>query len=361
MVSDDIKYMKVCLKLAVKGRGNVEPNPMVGCVIVKNGKVVGKGYHKMFGSHHAEVNAIKNALKKTDNLKGSILYVNLEPCSHFGKTPPCTDLIIKNNIKRVVVGMKDPNKQVNGKGIARLRKAGIKVNTGILKDECLNLNERFTVNESKRRPFVTLKIAQSIDGKIALNNFKSQWITDIYSRQLTHSIRSDNDCILIGKNSVIQDNPELTVRLVKFRKQPVRVVIDSDLKLENRYKLLKNKPPLTIIYYSSNKKVKDLENIKYVWLKSINGHIKIEDLLKSLYELGYNSLLVEGGANVFSQFVKENLFDEINLFIAPKIIGSGISTFRDYKINRLVDAKEVVLKEIKILDKDLLLIYKNTK
>ncbi|MFA7360823.1 MAG: bifunctional diaminohydroxyphosphoribosylaminopyrimidine deaminase/5-amino-6-(5-phosphoribosylamino)uracil reductase RibD [Candidatus Kapaibacterium sp.] len=353
--------MKECLKLAEKGRGNVEPNPMVGCVIVKEGKIVGRGYHKKFGSHHAEVNAVNNARKKTQDIKGSTLYVNLEPCSHFGKTPPCTELIIKNKIKRVVVGMKDPNQQVNGKGIAKLQKASIEVKTGILKDECLNLNERFSVNVTKRRPFVTLKIAQSIDGIIALNNYKSQWITDIYSRQLTHSIRSNNDCILIGKNSVIQDNPELTVRLVKTSKKPVRIVIDKDLKLSNKYKLLKNNPPLTIIYHSSNKKTLDLEYLKYMKLKSRKGQIKIADILNNLYFLGYNSLLVEGGAYVFSQFVNENLFDEIYLFIAPKIIGNGISSFRDYKINRLADAKEIVLKEIKILDKDLLLIYKNIK
>lgn len=353
--------MKECLKLAEKGRGNVEPNPMVGCVIVKNGEILGKGYHKKFGFHHAEVNAIKNALKKSENLNGSTLYVNLEPCSHYGKTPPCTDLIIKHKIRRVVVGIKDPNKQVNGKGIAKLRKAGIEVNTGILKEDCLKLNEKFVVNVTKERPFVTLKIAQSIDGKIALNNFKSQWITDIYSRQLTHFIRSENNCILIGKNTVIQDDPELTVRFVKFNKQPVRIVIDSNLTLDNRYKLFKNKPPLTIVYHSSKKQVKDLENLKFVRLKSYKGHIKLADILKSLYKLGYYSLLVEGGANVFSQFVEENLFDEIDFFVAPKIIGNGISTFRNYKIDKLADAKELVLKEIKILDKDLLLIYKNTK
>lgn len=353
--------MRECLKLAIKGRGKVEPNPMVGCVIVKNRQIIGKGYHKRFGFHHAEINAINNALKAGNDLRNSTLYVNLEPCSHFGKTPPCTDFIIKNKIKRVVIGMKDPNKQVNGKGITKLRKAGIEVWTGVLNEDCINLNERFIVNITEKRPYVTLKIAQSIDGKIALNNFKSQWITNIRSRELTHHIRSNYDCILIGKNSIVQDNPELTVRFVNSKKHPVRVIIDKDLQLTNKYKLLKNNYPLTIIYHSSNKNVSDLEYQKYIRLKSKFGRMEIADILKSLYKLGYHSLLVEGGANIYSQFADKDLFDEINLFIAPKILGKGISSFRDYQIKKLENAKEVTLKEIKILDKDLLLIYKNIK
>lgn len=353
--------MHKCLELAEKGRGNVEPNPMVGCIVVKNGVIIGQGYHKKFGSHHAEVNAINNALKREKDLRNSTLYVNLEPCSHVGKTPPCADMIIKNKIRRVVIGMKDPNQQVNGKGISKLKKAGIEVKTGILKEDCVNLNEQFIVNITKKRPFVTLKIAQSIDGKIALNNFSSKWITDIFSRKLVHAIRSNYDCILIGKNSVIQDNPMLTVRLVKSRKKQVRVILDTDLRLNNKYKLLKNHPPLTIIYHASNKIVTDLENLKYIRLKPNKGLLDIKDVLKSLYKLGYNSLLVEGGANIFSQFVENDLFDEIDLFLAPKIIGQGISTFKDYRINKLKDAKEVYLKEIKILNKDILLIYKNIK
>ena len=361
MKSDDMKYMQECLKLAIKGKGNVEPNPMVGCVIVKNGIIIGRGYHKRYGFNHAEVNAINNTLKKGNNIRNSTLYVNLEPCSHFGKTPPCTDLIIKNKIKRVVIGMKDPNKKVNGKGINKLRKAGIEVRIGVLKEKCSHLNEKYIVNVTEKRPYVTLKIAQSIDGKIALNNFKSQWITDIYSRKLAHFIRSKYDCILIGKNSVIQDDPELTVRLFDSKKHPVRVIIDRDLKLSNKYKLLKNYSPLTIIYHSSNKKVLDLEYLKYIRLKSNGGQLKIDEILKSLYKLGYNTLLVEGGANVYSQFAKNNLFDEIDLFIAPKIIGQGISSFKDYQIKKLENAKQIKLTEIKILDKDLLLIYKNYK
>ncbi|MCX6158224.1 MAG: bifunctional diaminohydroxyphosphoribosylaminopyrimidine deaminase/5-amino-6-(5-phosphoribosylamino)uracil reductase RibD [Ignavibacteriota bacterium] len=359
MKNIDEKYMNLCIDLALKGKGHVEPNPLVGCIIVKNNKVIGKGYHKIFGANHAEVNAVNDALKTTKKLKGSTLYVNLEPCSHFGKTPPCSDLIINHKFKRVVIGLKDPNPLVNGKGIARLKKAGIIVNSGILTNKCIELNEKFIVNVTQNRPYITIKIAQSIDGKIALNNFSSKWITDIFSREFAHELRAQNDCILIGKNSVIQDNPELTVRLVKSLKHPVRIVIDKDLKLTSKYKLLKNKPPLTIIFHSSSKITKDLPHLKYVKLKSDKSIIKMSDVVKHLFKLGYNSLLIEGGAFVYSQFIKENLFDELNVIVAPKIIGDGLSPFKDFKIDRIAKAKELFLKEITLLDKDIVLKYKN--
>ncbi|MFZ4591112.1 MAG: bifunctional diaminohydroxyphosphoribosylaminopyrimidine deaminase/5-amino-6-(5-phosphoribosylamino)uracil reductase RibD [Ignavibacteria bacterium] len=359
MKNTDEKYMNLCIDLALKGKGYVEPNPLVGCVIVKNNKVIGQGYHKKFGANHAEVNAVNDALKKTKTLRGSTLYVNLEPCSHFGKTPPCTDLIINHKFKRVVIGLKDPNPLVNGKGIARLKKAGIIVNSGILTQKCTELNEKFIVNITQNRPYITIKVAQSIDGKIALNDFKSQWITDIFSREFAHELRAQNDCILIGRNSVILDNPELTVRHIESLKQPVRIVIDKDLKLTSKYKLLKNKPPLTIIFHSSAKNTKDLPNLNYVRLKCVKNIIKMSDVVRHLYSIGYNSLLVEGGSFVYSQFIKENLFDELNVIVAPKIIGAGISPFKDFKIDRIAKAKELFLNEITLLEKDLVLKYKN--
>lgn len=359
MKNVDEKYMSHCIELAIKGKGFVEPNPLVGCIIVRNNKIIGHGYHKKFGANHAEVNAINDALKKCKILKGSTLYVNLEPCSHFGKTPPCTDLIINHKFKRVVIGIKDPNPLVNGKGISRLRKAGIEVKTGILSQKCIELNEKFIVNVTQKRPYITIKVAQSIDGKIALNNFNSKWITDMYSRKFAHELRSLNDCILIGKNSVIQDNPELTVRHVKSVKQLVRILIDKDLKLTSKYKLLKNKPPLTIIFHSSSKKTPDLQYLKYIKIKSNNNIIKMADISKQLYIMGYYSLLIEGGAYVYSQIIKENLFDELNVIIAPKIIGNGISPFKDFKIDRIANAKELFLKDLTLLNKDIVLKYKN--
>jgi len=359
MKENDKKYMGICLENAIKGKGKVEPNPMVGCVIVKNGKVIGSGYHRKFGGYHAEVNAINDALKKVKDLKGSTLYVNLEPCSHYGKTPPCTDLIIQHKIKRVVIGMKDPNPLVNGKGILKLKKAGITVTLGVLQEKCAELNERFVVNVTKNRPYITLKVAQSLDGIIALNDFKSKWITDIESREFAHQLRSENDCILIGRNSVVQDNPELTVRLVKTDRQPVVIVIDRDLKLTSKYKLIRNEPPITIVFHSGDKKPESLEYLRYWDLKQTKGIIKMSDVVNVLYSLGYSSLLVEGGAFVYSQFIKENLFDEINVIVAPKIIGQGISPFKDFKIDSIAKSKELFLKEITLLDKDIVLKYKN--
>ncbi len=357
--SIDTKYMQECLRLAEKGRGKAEPNPLVGCIIVKNGKMIGRGYHKKYGSHHAEVNAINNALKNGNNLKGSTLYVNLEPCNHTGKTPPCTDLIIKHGIKNVVIGMKDLNPDVKGNGFRRLKREGITVKAGVLEEECTSLNKKFIVNVTQKRPYITLKMAQSIDGKIALNNFKSQWITSIESRKLAHFLRSKNDCIFAGKNTVIHDNPELTVRYGNSSNSPVRIVTDKDLKLSDKYKVMQNSPPLTLVYHSSEKKVTDEEFVKYIKLKSFKGRMRIRDIVKDLFQKGFTSLLIEGGADLYSQFISADLFDEIHVFIAPKILGEGISAFKDFKIDRIAKAKEVFLSEIKILNKDLLLIYKN--
>lgn len=359
-MNTDEKYMEECLLLARKGEGKAEPNPLVGCVLVKNGKLIGRGYHKKYGSHHAEVNAIINSIKNGHNPKGSTLYVNLEPCNHFGKTPPCTEFIISHGIKKVVIGMRDPNPEVKGNGIIRLKKAGIEVKTGILKNECSDINSKFIVNVQEKRPYITIKVAQSVDGKIALNNFKSQWITSIESRRLAHIIRSKNDCILIGKNTVLHDNPELTVRHVKTGKNPVRIVIDKDLKLTGKYKIIKNSPPLTLVYHSSNKKVRDKEFTNYRYLKPVKGKLRIADLVKDIYKLGYASMLVEGGANIYSQFVKYTLFDELQIFLAPKIIGDGISAFKDFQIDKIDNSRELILKEIKILNKDLVLIYKKS-
>lgn len=355
----DEKYMKECLALAAKGRGKAEPNPLVGCVIVKNGKVIGRGYHKKYGSHHAEVNAINNSIKNGHNPRGSTLYVNLEPCNHLGKTPPCTEFIIKNGIKSIIIGMNDPNPEVKGKGAEKLRRNGIKVFSGVLAEECREINKKFIVNTKEKRPFIIIKVAQSIDGKIALNNFKSKWITGIESRKLAHELRSESDCILAGKNTIIHDNPELTVRHVSSVKNPVRVVIDKDLKLSGKYKVLQNSPPLTIVYHSSSKKVTGKEYIKYRKIKALKGIINIKKLVNDLYKLGYTSLLLEGGTYMYSQFVKANLFDELHVFLAPKILGDGISAFKDYKINRIAKAKELILREINILNKDIVLIYKN--
>ncbi|MBI5404557.1 MAG: bifunctional diaminohydroxyphosphoribosylaminopyrimidine deaminase/5-amino-6-(5-phosphoribosylamino)uracil reductase RibD [Ignavibacteriae bacterium] len=334
-------FIGECIKLAAKGAGNVSPNPLVGCVIVKNNRIIGKGWHRKFGGPHAEVNAISDAKKKGHSLKNSELYVNLEPCPHHGKTPPCTDLIIHEKISKVFIGIKDPNKSVNGKGIAKLKRAGIKVEYGILANACRELNKFFIKSVTKRLPYVTLKIAQSIDGKIALDNNKSKYITGNESLEFVHTLRSEYDAVLIGKNTAKLDNPSLTVRLVKGR-NPFRIVIDRNSKLPANLKLFTdNNADKTIVINSTDGKF-----------------IPYKNIIKALHELGINSILVEGGAGVFSGFIKENLFDDIYFISAPVIIGSGISPFRDFKITTLSEAKNIFLNNIFRTGNDLVLHYK---
>ena len=327
IMNNNIFYIKECIELAKKGAGYVSPNPLVGCIIVKNGEIIGKGYHKKFGEAHAEVNAINNAKKNGYSLTNSTLYINLEPCSHFGKTPPCAELIIKEKISKVIIGIKDPNPEVNGKGIAKLRKAGIKVEYGILRKECEELNKFFIKNITKKIPYVTLKVAQSIDGKIALKNNKSKYITCENSLKLVHKLRSEYDAVLIGKNTALLDNPSLTVRLVKGR-NPYRIVIDKDSKLPQHLKIFTDKDSDRTIIINSPLK---------------NKNIPLINILKALHDLNIASVLVEGGANIFSQFVEKNLFDDIYFIIAPKIIGDGISAFRDFKITTLSKTKNLFL------------------
>lgn len=339
---DNIEFfISECIRLAANGAGYVAPNPLVGCIIVKNNKIIGKGWHKKYGGPHAEVNAINDAKRNNHSLKNAELYVNLEPCSHHGKTPPCTDLIIQEKISKVFIGIKDPNRLVNGKGIAKLRKAGVKVEYGILKNECEDLNKFFIKSVAEKLPYVTLKIAQSIDGKIALDNFHSKYITGSESQKFVHTLRSEYDAVLIGKNTAKLDNPSLTVRLVKGR-NPYRVVLDKNSKLPENLNIFTDKfAEKTIVINSTDGK-----------------NIPLKNLLKAMHELGISSVLIEGGANIFSSFLKENLFDDIYFMIAPKIIGSGISPFRDFKITTLSKAKNIFLYNIFGTGNDLVLHYK---
>jgi diaminohydroxyphosphoribosylaminopyrimidine deaminase/5-amino-6-(5-phosphoribosylamino)uracil reductase len=349
--------MKKCLNLASRGQGKVSPNPLVGCVIINESKIIGKGYHKYFGGHHAEVNAINIAKKNGFRLKNASLYVNLEPCSHFGKTPPCADLIIKEGIKKVFIGIPDPNPLVSGIGIRKLKKAGVEVVTDILKGDCLHFNRFFIKSITKHIPYVTLKVAQSIDGMIALNDFSSKWITGNKSRVLVHQLRASYDAVLIGKNTAEFDNPSLTVRSAVGR-NPKRIVIDRDLSLSSDLKIFKDScKSLTYIVTSSS--ARPIKGINYIKIPSRNGKIPLRQLLKALYSSGINSVLVEGGACVFSSFVDDNLFDDAIVMVSPKIIGNGISVFRDFKIHSLSKAKKLNLINISRKDDDVILYYKN--
>ncbi|MDI6766687.1 MAG: bifunctional diaminohydroxyphosphoribosylaminopyrimidine deaminase/5-amino-6-(5-phosphoribosylamino)uracil reductase RibD [Bacteroidota bacterium] len=356
----DELFMMECIALAERGGGYVSPNPMVGAVLVKNRKVIGRGYHTRFGRHHAEVNAIGSA---RTSVHGSTLYVNLEPCSYYGKTPPCTDLIIKNKISKVVVGMLDPNPLVSGKGIRKLKRAGIKVEVGILNEECKKQNEAFTKFITTGLPFVTLKVAQTLDGKIADISGKSKWITNELSQQIVHHLRSRNDAVLVGANTVNIDNPELTVRKSKGR-NPVRIVLDGGLKANSNASMFTNNKSRTILFTSTrsaranNLKIKKLLNkgVEIIELPAMKKAVlSLKLVLRKLGELGIASVLVEGGANTFSNFVSDKLADKLLIFTAPKIFGKGIDGFIDLE-NQTV-AKHVRLSKVSIrnLDGDILI------
>jgi len=353
------KIMMQCIELAKKGEGFVSPNPLVGCIILKDGNIIGKGYHKKFGEAHAEVNAIANARRNGFSPEGSEVYVNLEPCSHIGKTPPCADLLISEKVSRVFIGIKDPYEKVNGRGINLLKKAGIETVTGILKDECTTLNRFFIKFVTKKLPYVSLKVAQSIDGKIALNNYKSKWITGESSRKFVHQLRSVYDVVMIGKNTAKFDNPSLTVREVRGR-TPYRIVIDRNSELPQNLKLFTDfeKEKTYVISGVSKKSLTKIYNENIIRVREKDQQLVLKDILKKLFSMNISSVLVEGGANLYSQFVKSDLYDDIYFFIAPKIVGKGISSFRDFEIDKLNSAKDLSIEYSKMYGKDLLIYTK---
>ncbi|MBI1807279.1 MAG: bifunctional diaminohydroxyphosphoribosylaminopyrimidine deaminase/5-amino-6-(5-phosphoribosylamino)uracil reductase RibD [Ignavibacteria bacterium] len=332
----DAVFMMECLTLAEKGRGNVSPNPLVGAILTQRKKIIGRGYHNRFGGPHAEVSALRSSTVST---RGATLYVNLEPCNIYGKTPPCTDLIISSGISRVVVGMKDPNPLVAGKGIRQLRRSGISVDVGVLSKECEKLNEAFTKYIVTGSPFVTLKVAQTLDGKIANVRGNSHWITNPASRTLVHRLRATSDAVLVGAGTVAQDNPLLTVRDVRGR-NPVRVILDGQLSIDPHAKVAAPSHVRTIVITSTHgakkhqKKMKTLKKngAEIVVLPGqVNGSLPLKKVLKLLGSRGIASLLVEGGARTFSAFLDARLVDKVIVFIAPKILGEGLSPFPHFE------------------------------
>jgi diaminohydroxyphosphoribosylaminopyrimidine deaminase/5-amino-6-(5-phosphoribosylamino)uracil reductase len=314
----DVYFLRRTFLLAKKAEGFTSPNPLVGAVIVKNGKIIGEGYHKRAGLPHAEIEAISSAGKK--NIKGSILYVNLEPCCHFGRTPPCVDEIIKKGIKKIVIATPDPNPLVNGKSLKKLKKSGLTVKVGLLNKEAESLNEIFFKNMSTKMPFVVVKVAESLDGKIATKKGISKWITASKSRSFAKGLRDKYDCVLVGINTVLKDDPGLCgLRKIPFRAvvdPQLRIPLDSRLMQENREKL---------IIFSSPKAKKRLKlipsDIKVFFIKEKKGFLPLKKILKILYRLGIMSVFVEGGSQTLGRFFDERLIDKIYFFISPKIIG----------------------------------------
>jgi len=315
--------MKRCLEIAAKGLGQVAPNPMVGCVIVCDGEIIGEGYHEQYGQAHAEVNAILS-VKQKELLKRSTLYVNLEPCSHFGKTPPCADLIIENKIPIVIIGSVDSNTLVSGKGIEKLSKAGIDVKVGILEADCKKLNKRFYTYHEKKRPYIILKWAQTADGFIDAkrneeNTSKPIQISNSDSKKLLHLWRSQEQAIIIGTNTALLDNPQLTVREVKG-KNPLRITVDKWLRIPKHFNLFDKSTPTLIFTSVSEPSHKNLEYVKIDFEKPV-----IPQVLDELYKRNIQSLLVEGGELLLNSFIDVDLWDSARVFISDKELGKGVS------------------------------------
>jgi diaminohydroxyphosphoribosylaminopyrimidine deaminase/5-amino-6-(5-phosphoribosylamino)uracil reductase len=323
MVQHEI-FMRRCLELAELGKGFVSPNPMVGAVIVNDGLIIGEGYHHKYGESHAEVNAINQVISKFNNsvelLKESTIYVSLEPCAHYGKTPPCSDLIIKHHIPKVVVGCRDPFDQVNGKGIEKLEAAEIDVLTGVLEDECKWLNRRFFTRIQKHRPYIILKWAQTANSFFAPENGSQHWITGPESRKLVHQWRSEEDAILVGKNTALIDNPQLNVRY-SSGKSPKRVVIDRKLELSKNLNLF-DQSVETFVFNEITTDVDD--KIKYIALEDFERYVP-QYILFQLYLQDIQSIIIEGGAFTLNKFIEAGLWDEARIFTGENYLNKGIT------------------------------------
>jgi diaminohydroxyphosphoribosylaminopyrimidine deaminase/5-amino-6-(5-phosphoribosylamino)uracil reductase len=319
MFSDE-QYMLRCIQLAKLGAGNVAPNPMVGAVLVYKNKIIGEGYHQKFGEAHAEVNCINNVAEENKSLiEKSAMYVSLEPCAHHGKTPPCSDLIIQKKIKKVIIGCQDIYKEVAGKGIEKLRNAGVEVITGVLENECRDLNKRFFIFHQKLRPYIISKWAQSANGKIGSGGDERILISNDYSNRFVHKWRSEEAAILVGTNTVLKDDPALTTRLWKGN-NPVRIVIDKELKIPSSSKIF-NEEAKTIIFNLSKDGTE--KNIQFIKLGRQNF---LKEMLHSLYEKDIQSVLAEGGTKTLQSFIDNGLWDEARIITnGEMIIENGVA------------------------------------
>lgn len=340
------KYIKRCIDLAKNGLGTTYPNPLVGSVIVFENTIIGEGWHKKSGESHAEVNAI-NSVKNKELLSKSTLYVNLEPCSHFGKTPPCADLILKNKIPNVVIGTFDPNSKVAGKGIQKLKEHGVNVTVGILDEECNELNKRFFTFHNKKRPYIILKWAESADGFISPKNKVEQkpvWISNEYSRQLVHKWRSEEQAILVGTQTILDDNPSLTVR-DWTGENPIRVIIDKENSVESSKNVFDNQSKTIVL---SNTKM-PLNSDTILNIISDFDLNSTQTIVEKLYENNIQSIIIEGGRKTLNSFIDTNLWDEARVFISENQLNEG---------TKAPEIKKVHFSK-QFIKKDTLLLYKN--
>lgn len=346
---NDEEYMKLALKLAEKGRGYANPNPMVGAVIVRNGRIIGRGYHQCCGENHAEVNAITDAKGK---VAGSTLYVTLEPCCHSGKTPPCTDLIIRHKIRRVVIAAADSNPLVSCRGIACLESAGIEVTRGVLEAESRGLNEVFFHFMEMGLPFITVKYAQTLDGRIATATGNSQWISSPASLKFAHRLRAEHDAILVGIGTVLRDNPTLTVRLVRGR-NPLRVVVDSGLATPVDANVMRNVDEIpTLIATTRKPSDPRYRKLSHAGARLITvapdreKHVDLKKLFQKLAAENISSVLIEGGAGIITSALNQDLVNRLVVVTAPKILGKGVEAVGDLQIRDLKDAKNLSVRKI---------------
>lgn len=353
--------MKKCIRLAKKAEGKTSPNPMVGCVVLnKNGVEISCGYHKGYGKPHAEPNAL-NKLKK-DEARGGTLIVNLEPCSHWGKTPPCADLIIERGLKRVVIGMRDPNPIVAGKGIKKCKEAGIEVIEGVLEDEARKLNEVFIKNMEKKSCFIAIKTATTLDGKIATKNGSSKWITSEKARIEVQNIRNRYDAILTTSTTIINDNPSMDCRK-KGCKSPIKIVVDRELKTDLNSKIYKKNGQN--IYIAIDKDINESQitmlptHVTVIKCPSYNNKLDLAYLFSELYNQNIRSILIESGGKLNGEVVSLDLADKIYHFIAPKILGdnSGISAFTGRNIQEISNTLNFEFISITDIKPDILVTY----
>ncbi|XOD67110.1 MAG: bifunctional diaminohydroxyphosphoribosylaminopyrimidine deaminase/5-amino-6-(5-phosphoribosylamino)uracil reductase RibD [Flavobacteriales bacterium Tduv] len=323
MIDNHDIFMQRALQLAENGRGHTMPNPMVGCVIVRNGSIIAEGWHYKSGAPHAEVHAI-HAVKDSSLLCKATLYVTLEPCTHHGKTPPCIDLILKKKIPRVIIGIQDPYSKVNGLGIQRLKEAGVEVIENILKTACYALNRRFFTFHQKHRPYILLKWAQSLDGFIDISRDENTsntpfWISNIYSRQLTHKWRTEEASILTGTRTVLDNNPQLNAR-DWHGKNPIRIILDRQLSIPESYAIYDNKQP-TLIFTEKEKK-SDRENVTFIPMNFDRNLLK--NLIDQLYKRNIQSIIVEGGKQTLEEFIQKGLWDEARIFTGEILLYKGL-------------------------------------
>lgn len=357
---EDKFFMNKVLELAKQGKGLVNPNPLVGAVIVQKGKIIGQGYHQKFGGAHAEINAIKNCHEPILN---ATLYVNLEPCAHQGKTPSCAKEIIKHDFKRVVIAVIDPNPLVAGKGVQILEEAGIHVNVGVLEEKARKVNQFFFKYIQTKKPFVMIKSAMSLDGKIATHSGESKWISSARSRQMVHDLRHEYSAILTGVNTIIKDNPTLNTRNSSSNpSHPVRVVLDPKGRIPLTSKVLNTRQfGKTIIVISDTTDIRKTEQLKekteIIHCREINNQLDLKYLIQKLGEMGLDSVMVEAGGSTNFECIRQNIVDKILLFVSPQIIGGrdAITAFEGLGFDKLSEARKIKKLHYQNIGNDLLI------